>query len=160
MTESERRQRIRIGRLANRTGCRIQRPKPDDPVDKGAYRLIDVQRNAVLLGPEFDASLDAIEAYLKQERPAKKTPLEMEENIVRQLATKRNFVLYKSRPRLYVTKGGDYQLFRISDRSTPLFPDDSPTLDELKAFLRTQPVDPTKGFYKPCPTRAERMHHA
>ena len=62
MTESERRQRIRIGRLANRTRCRMERQRLDDPVERDAYRLINVQRNVVFLGQEFDASLDAIEA--------------------------------------------------------------------------------------------------
>ena len=108
---------------------------------------------------------EAVEDLLKKyanakKKPAKKTRLEMEENIVRQLAAKRNFVMYKSRPRLYTTKGGDYQLFHISDRTAPLFPDRSPTLDELKAFLQTQPVDPTKGYYKSRRRRAERISYA
>ena len=160
MTQSERRARIRLGRMANRCGWRIARPKPDDLVDRGEYRLVEIRTNRVLLGGEFESSLAEIEAYLRREGTPKKTPLEMEENIVRQLAAKRNFVLYKNRPRLYATAGGEYQLFRTSDRTTPLFPDHSPTLDELKAFLRSQPVDPTKGFYKQRPTRAERISHA
>jgi hypothetical protein len=124
---SERRARIRLGRMANCWGWRIARPKPDDPVDRGGYRLVEIRTNRVLLGGEFESSLAEIEAYLRTEGTPKKTPLEIEANIVRQLAAKRNFVLYKSRRRLYVTAAGDYQLFRTSDRVTPLFPGHSPT---------------------------------
>jgi hypothetical protein len=159
---NERRARIRLGRLANRCGWRITRPKPEDAVDLGAYRLVELTTNRVLLGEQFDASLDEIEAYLRRQGPPHKTPLEIQENRVRQLAAKRNFVLRKTRPRLYVKTAGEYKLYRTSDLSTPVLmsPDRSPSLEELKAFLHTQPVDPTKGFYSPRPTRAERMHHA
>jgi hypothetical protein len=157
---SEQRQRIRLGRMGNRCGCRIARPKPEDPIDQGAYRLVDLTKNIVLLGEQFDASLEEIEAYLKRELNPKKTPEENQDNIVRQFAAKRGYVVRKSRPRLFVKSAGAYQLYRSSDRTTPLFPDHRPTLEELKAFLRTQPVDPTKGFYSPRPTRAERISHA
>ncbi len=111
----ERRQRIRIGRLANRVGCRIERPKPEDAVDLGAYRLVDLKANTVLLGSQFDASLEAIETYLKRARNPTKTPTELHENIVRQLAAQRGYLVRKSRPRLYDTSAGAFQLLHKSD---------------------------------------------
>ncbi len=76
----ERRQRIRIWRLVNRCGCRIVRPRPEDTVDLGAYRLVDLSRNVILLGAQFDASLDEIEAYVRRElKPPKKSPAEVQE---------------------------------------------------------------------------------
>jgi hypothetical protein len=89
----EQRQRIRLGRMANRCGCRIARPKPEDSVDQGAYRLVDLVNNRVLLGEQFDSSLEEIEAYLMRELNPKKTPEEIQENIVRQLAAKRGYVV-------------------------------------------------------------------
>jgi hypothetical protein len=149
--------------MANRCGCRIARPKPEDAVDLGAYRLIDLVNNTVLLGEHFDASLEAIEAYLKRERNPKKTPVENHENIVRMLAAQRGYLVRKSRPRLYVKSSGEYQLFRKSDLATPVvvIPDRSPTLDELEAFLRAQPVGPKNRLYSPRPRGAERgLSHA
>jgi hypothetical protein len=70
----QQRQRIRLGRMANRCGCRIARPKPEDTVDCGGYRLVDLVNNRVLLGEEFEATLFEIEAYLKRERNPTKTP--------------------------------------------------------------------------------------
>ena len=160
MNLTERRERARLGRMANRCGWRISRPKPDDPIDCGGFRLVDLSTDQVLLGEQFDASLAESERYLRREGTPKKTPLEMEENIVRQLAAKRGFVLHKTRRRLYVKAAGEYHLFRTSDRTTPLFPERRPSLDELKAFFRTQPVDTQRGFYAPRPTRAERISHA
>jgi hypothetical protein len=87
--------------MANRCGCRISRPRPEDTVDLGAYRLVDLVNNRVLLGEAFDASLETIEAYLKRERNPKNTPDENHDNIVRMLAAQRGYVVRKSRPRLF-----------------------------------------------------------
>jgi hypothetical protein len=148
--------------MANRCGCRIARPRPEDAVDLGAYRLVDLVKNTVLLGEHFDASLEAIEAYLKRERNPKKTPEENHDNIVRMLAAQRGYVVRKSRPRLFVKSAGEYQLFHKSDPTNPVVitSDRSPTLHELEAFLRAQPVGPHKRLYSPRPRGAERVHHA
>jgi hypothetical protein len=158
----EQRQRIRLGRMANRCGCRIARPKPEDRIDHGAYRLVDLVNNRVLLGEEFEATLAEIEAYLKRERNPKKTPEENHDNIVRQLAAQRGYLVRKSRPQLFSQHSGEYQLFQKSDPTTPvvIIPDRSPTLDEVEAFLRAQPVGSQKRFYSPRPRGAERVHHA
>jgi hypothetical protein len=148
--------------MANRCGCRIARPKPEDLIDQGAYRLVDLAKNIVLLGEQFDASLEDIEAYLKRERNPHKTPEENQENIVRQLAAKRGYLVRKSRPRLFSKNSGEYQLFQKSDRTTPIVvtPDRCPTLDELEAFLRAQPVGSQHRLYSPRPRGAERLSHA
>ncbi len=74
MSSIEQRHRIRLALMARRSGCRVSRPKPDDPVERGGYRLYDLVNNRVLLGEEFEPTLAEIEAYLRQERNPKKTP--------------------------------------------------------------------------------------
>ena len=150
---AERRHRFRLSAMANRCGWRIVRPKLEDPVDRGAYRLIDLRKNTVLLGEQFDASLEEIEAYLRRERNPQKTPVEIHENIVRQLANQRGYLVRKSRPRLYVKSAGEYQLFRKSDPTTPVVVTSgrTPTLDELEMFLRAQPVGSQNRVYSPRP---------
>lgn len=161
MTPIEQRQRIRIARMANRCGCRIARPRPEDAVDLGAYRLFDLVNNRVLLGEAFDASLEEIEAYLRRERNPKKTPIENHENIVRQLANQRGYLVRKSRLRLYVKSAGEYQLFRKSDPTIPVVVTSgrSPTLDELEAFLRGLPIGPHNRLYSPRPRGQKGVPH-
>ncbi len=58
MSTIEQRHRGRLALMARRCGCRVSRPKPEDLVDRGAYRLLDLVNNRVLLGDEFEATLD------------------------------------------------------------------------------------------------------
>jgi hypothetical protein len=159
MSSVEQRQRGRLAQMARRCGCRVSRPKPDDPIDREAYRLLDLFNDRVLLGEEFEATLEEIEAYLLRERDPHKTPEENHDNIVRQLAAQRGYLVRKSRPRLSSKTSGEYQLFRKSDRTTPVIVTEgrSPTLDVLEAFLRAQPVGVHHRLYSSRHRVAERV---
>lgn len=156
---TERRHHFRLSAMARRCGCRVSRPKPEDTVDRGAYRLLDLVNNRVLLGEQFDASLEEIEAYLKRERNPKKTQQENHDNIVRQLAAQRGFLVRKSRPRLFSKTSGTYQLFQKSDPGTPVVvtAGRAPTLDELEGYLRGLPVGSQHRVYPPRSKGAERV---
>jgi len=155
MTVLERRHHFRLAAMARQCGCRVSRPKPDDPVDRGAYRLLDLVNNRVLLGEEFESTLQEIETYLKRERNPEKTPEEVRDNAVRQLAGHRGFVVRKARPRLYVKTPGAYQLFRKTDPATPVLvtTGQSATLDEVEAYLRAQPVESSTRKNEHSPKR-------
>ena len=158
---AERRDRFRLSAMARRCGLRVSKPKPDD-LDGGGYRLIDLVNKRVLLGEQFDASLEEIEAFLKRERNPKKTPEELQDNRVRQLADEQGYRVRKARPQLFSKATGTYRLFHKSDPATPVMvtPDRSPTLDELEAFLRALPAGPHNRLYSPRPNGAERISHA
>ncbi|MDQ3232760.1 MAG: hypothetical protein M3Q07_13165 [Pseudobdellovibrionaceae bacterium] len=115
--------------------------------------MLDLVNNRVLLGEKFEATLAEIETYLLRERSPQKTPGELHDNIVRQLAAQRGYLVRKSRPRLYVTSPGEYQLFRKGDLTTPILvtPDGSPTLDELEMFLRALPCRPSPSVVLTTP---------
>ncbi len=59
-------QESRVRQLAARLGYRVMKARQDIHLDNlGEYQLVD--RNGVVLGSRFDASLDQIEAYLRDE---------------------------------------------------------------------------------------------
>ncbi len=59
-------QENRVRHLATRLGYRVMKSRQDIHLDNlGEYQLVD--RNGVVMGSRFDASLDQIEAYLMEE---------------------------------------------------------------------------------------------
>ena len=56
----------RVRRLAARNNCGIQKSRTRylHINDHGKYMLYDAYRNVVILGADFDATLDEIEIYL------------------------------------------------------------------------------------------------
>ena len=57
----------RVRKLAARLGYRVEMSRlPLDTDNRGKFQLIESDRNMVVLGERFDASLDDIEAYLTQ----------------------------------------------------------------------------------------------
>lgn len=56
----------RVRQLASRLGYRVMKSRQDIHLNNlGEYQLVD--RNGVVLGSNFDASLNQIEEYLKDE---------------------------------------------------------------------------------------------
>jgi hypothetical protein len=65
----EKRLLARLKERAIRKGYRISKSsQPLNLNNKGQYRLIDWDHNTVILGERFDASLEAIEEFLKEQR--------------------------------------------------------------------------------------------
>jgi hypothetical protein len=64
----------RVRRLSKRLGFRVERSraKAVRPHDRGLYQVRDA-KGAVVMGEAFEASLDAVEAYLR-EREAELLP--------------------------------------------------------------------------------------
>lgn len=59
-------QENRVRHLATRLGYRVMKSRQDIHLHNlGDYQLVD--RNGVVLGSNFDASLDQIEFYLREE---------------------------------------------------------------------------------------------
>lgn len=59
-------QENRVRQLAARLGYRVMKSRQDIHLNNlGDYQLVD--RNGVVLGSNFDASLDQIETYLRDE---------------------------------------------------------------------------------------------
>lgn len=59
-------QENRVRQLATRLGYRVMKSRQDIHLNNlGDYQLVD--RNGVVLGSNFDASLDQIETYLRDE---------------------------------------------------------------------------------------------
>ena len=59
-------QENRVRQLAARLGYRVMKSRQDIHLDNlGEYQLVD--RNGVVMGSRFDASLDQIESYLREE---------------------------------------------------------------------------------------------
>ena len=57
----------RVRKLAARLGYRLEVSRlPLHTDNRGKFQLIESDRNMVVLGERFDASLDDIEAYLTQ----------------------------------------------------------------------------------------------
>jgi hypothetical protein len=57
----------RVRRLAKRYGCYIRKSRQwIHPNNLGEYRLVDTDCNWVVLGEDFEATLDEIEHYLKE----------------------------------------------------------------------------------------------
>ena len=68
MSASELTQENRVRRLAASRGYRVEISRQQLQRDNaGRFQLIESDRNMVVLGERFDASLDDIEAYLKNE---------------------------------------------------------------------------------------------
>jgi hypothetical protein len=59
----------RARRWAGRLGYRLARSRARrlHINDRGAYMLIEEQRNYVVLGADYDADLDEVEAFLRRE---------------------------------------------------------------------------------------------
>lgn len=138
------RQLVRIRKLANRCGCRVvtEARSQDGGGNRTGYRLIELARNTVVLGERVGVSLEVIEAHLKMIGIPPKSPTELLENRVRQMAGHRGYVVKKTRPQLYVRTPGTFQLFNLTAAKTAVLVDgqSQPTLDELEAFLLAQPV--------------------
>lgn len=141
MTTDERLLHSRTSRMAQRAKCRVSRPKRTD-VNGGGYRLTDLSANRVLLGQDFDASLEMIEEYLKRERIVAALPDDGGLNAVRQLAAKRGFTVRRPRAQLFVKLPDGYELFRKEDLTTPVLVDGQPraSIEQLYTFLRLKPV--------------------
>jgi hypothetical protein len=74
MTESAgqamRRQESRIQSLARRHGYAVHRSRRGSSIDnRGEFRLVDVDRNRIVLGEKCDATLDDIDWFLRGETP-------------------------------------------------------------------------------------------
>jgi hypothetical protein len=68
LSASELTQENRVRRLAATRGYRVEVSRLQHQRDTGGqFQLIESDRNVVVLGERFDASLDDIEAYLKKE---------------------------------------------------------------------------------------------
>jgi hypothetical protein len=68
MSASELTQENHVRRLAATHGYRVEVSRqPHQRDNAGQFQLVESDRNVVVLGERFDASLDDIEAYLKKE---------------------------------------------------------------------------------------------
>jgi hypothetical protein len=68
MSASELTQENRVRRLAAQHGYRVEVSRQQHQRDEGGqFQLVESDRNVVVLGERFDASLDDIEAYLKKQ---------------------------------------------------------------------------------------------
>lgn len=141
MATDERLLHSRVSRMAQRAKCRVSRPKRTD-VDRGGYRLTDLAANRVLLGQDFDASLEVIEDYLKRERIAAALPDDGGLNAVRQVAAKRGYTVRRPRARLFVKTPDDFALFHKDNLAVPVLVEgrSRSSIEQLYLFLRLQPV--------------------
>jgi hypothetical protein len=65
MVECDRRYEQRLRGMARRRGCRLTKARGRRHMNnQGAYQLVDNWSNTVILGANYETSLEAIERYL------------------------------------------------------------------------------------------------